>query len=257
VDRALEYTERGRARVLLDRMAAGGVDLRAGIEPAERAKLEAWERHAGARTAELQRRLTVLGARNDLSEGERARGARALSDSLGIAEGDLADVIEAWRATSPLWRGVLTAAGRPLTLDTIRARLVPPGRAMLLYQIGDERSVVFVIAPDGAGRAARVEAVPLVVDTAEARALGVAPGVLTAGALAHATGPTAPNAPNTPNTSLAALLGRAPYDRGAGEGDAMLRRLAALRRVLVPDAVWARVAHARELLVVPDRGLYT
>src|SRR5207237_10414439 len=115
-----------------------------------------------------------------------------LSASWRAADRELRDATEALRSASPIWRGLLTAAGRPVPLDTVRRRLVPAGGAMLLYQVGAARSFVFVIPPDGGrnGRPdeRRAEAVALTVSPADARALGITPGTLTAEALAHVMG---------------------------------------------------------------------
>jgi CHAT domain-containing protein len=54
---------------------------------------------------------------------------------------------------------------------------------------------------------------------------------------------------------VTALLGRPPSERSAAEQRALMDRLAALRRVLVPDSVLRRVNETREVVVVPDRSL--
>jgi CHAT domain-containing protein/tetratricopeptide (TPR) repeat protein len=251
VARAVEYAERGRARVLLDQLAAARVDLRAGTDLALRSRLEAREADSRARVAEYQRRLTLLYVQ-DFDDSERTRVDARLRDSLRIADRDLAEATQALREASPMWR-VLTAGGQSVPLDTIRRRLVPRGGAMLLYQIGAEGSVVFVVPPDDARGPvpAGVEAVPLVVSAPDARTLRLEEGALTADGLTQVLA-------GTPRSrGLTTVLGRPPAERRAADEQLLLRRLAALRRVLVPERVWQHVQRAQEIVVVPDRGLYT
>ena len=248
---ALEYAERGRARVLLDQLAAGKVDLRQSIPADVRAPLEARERNAQARMAELQQRLTLLRSRKDLAEPARGARRTVLEDSLRAAEHDFREVYEEIRNASPLWRDLLTSGGQPVSLATIQRRVVPERGLLLLYQNGTAGSYVFVVPPNGAPP----EAVPLTVGRAEAAALGVEPGALTAAVLERVLGGV--SSQTMKGEGLAALLSRAPGRPGrARTPDASMGMLHALWRVLVPAPVWQRVRAAEQVVVIPDRGLY-
>jgi len=138
---------------------------------------------------------------------------------------------------------------------TIQRRLVPAGGFLLLYHIGEEQSFLFVIPATGTP-----EALPLRVSDEDARALGVSSGELAAKVLEELLG-TAPAGGAVSPARSSALLGqlsRSPTSN-ANRAEATLSRdrLHALWRVLTPDTAWRRVRGAREIVVVPGRGLHT
>ena len=170
---ALEYAERGRARVLLDQLAAGKVDLRQSIPTDLRTPLEERDTRARARIAEYQARINGLATRRDLPDSVLNRLSAELSDSLRLADQAFRVVYEEIRNASPLWRDLITSGGRPVGLADIRRTLIPPRGLFALYQIGDERSFLFL-----ASRVGPLVVVPLTIGPGNAAVLGVRAGPL-------------------------------------------------------------------------------
>lgn len=250
VEEALEWAERGRARVLLDQLAAGKVDLRQGIPADLRGPLEEREDRARARLAEYQQRITRLRGRRDLSDEERLGRIAVLEDSLRLADREYREVYREIKTASPLWRDLITTGGRPAPLTALQRRVVPAGGLLLLYQVGREGSHLFLVPPAGA----EAEAHALEVGEAEAAVLGLDPGPLTGGALAGLL-----ESDTTGAGGLLAALGDPGERRGLGvEGGrgTPIPALEALWRVLVPEGVWTRIREAEEVLVVPDAHLH-
>ncbi|MBL0173597.1 MAG: CHAT domain-containing protein [Gemmatimonadaceae bacterium] len=248
VGAALEYAERGRARVLLDQLAAGKIDLRQSIPSDVRIPLEARESNARARLAEYQERVTRLAARTDILQDERNRQSAVATDSLRAAERDVRSVYDDIKNASALWRDLITSGGQPVPLATIQRGLVPQRSLLALYQIGEERSFLFLVPAVGAP-----SVVNLQVTAADASTLGVRPGALTVAALEQALG--APKAGGA--AGIAAVLGQAP--RGAVSAAAArssVQQLHALRRILMPDSVWNRIRGVEQVVLIPGRGLY-
>ncbi|HEX5757762.1 MAG TPA: CHAT domain-containing tetratricopeptide repeat protein [Thermoanaerobaculia bacterium] len=223
---ALATTERYRARLLQDQLAAFGIDLleRARGRPAalERRRLE-----ARSRIAALHAQLAFTRSRGDLGADRRAR-------ILGL-EKELAAAYEEYEAAVDDLQDE-SAGRRRLEGRTIGAAemqgLVPPGGLLLLYQIGEERSHLFLVpTPPAAPRAQALEV------TADAAALlGVSAGPLTAAVLRR-------------------LLEPAAGDQPAAAPDPA-RRLHGLWRALVPRDLWSQIAAAQEVVLVPDRSLH-
>jgi CHAT domain-containing protein/tetratricopeptide (TPR) repeat protein len=245
---AIDYAERGRARVLLDQLALAHVDLARDIPPGAREPLEAREGKARARLAEIQARLVFTDSRADLGAEERASLSSRLSGELDAAAREVQEAGSELRRASPLWRGLVTAGGRPAPMDAIRSKLLGPGQVLLLYVVGSERSEV-VAVPGGTARplhrTLRVEDEP-------AAALGLAPGGVGGEALARVLG-------DGRTTGLVAALGGArglARVRDARVPEDAERRLHALFQLIMPSEVWSRVREASEVLVVPDGALH-
>jgi hypothetical protein len=169
IEKAIEYAERGRARVLLDQLATNQVDLRISIPADMRAHLEKREIDTKAYLAEYQQRINKTRSRKDLPEEEKQRQIAALQDSLRIADRDYQHIYEEIKNASPLWRNLITSSGQPVALTTIQSELIPKNGLMLLYQIGKEESHLFSIPPDGL----QPEALPLQITDKTASILGV------------------------------------------------------------------------------------
>lgn len=250
-ERALEYAERGRARVLLDQLAAGRVDLRASIPDGERRRLEAAERDAEARLSEFHQRINILRGRRDLADSVRLQRIAALEDSLRGAEDEYRRIYREIRNASPLWRDLITTGGAPVALSTVRRSLLGREEVMLLYQIGADRSWLFVVPPAGPDS---LQVFPLEVSPELASELEVRRGSLTSrtlgAVLGGGDGGGGPGA-----SSVIAQLGTR---RGLGGGrvNAGVARLHALFRVLVPAAVWETLRDAAEVVLVPDDRLH-
>ena len=256
---ALEAHERARARILLDQLSAGAVNLRAGIAPDALAPLEGAERDARRRLAQAQRRLGEVSARSDLSDSARMEMTAGVESERDRAASDLQRAQESIKELSPVWRDVLSARGRPASLAEIQRELLGPNELMLVYHTGSDGSYLFVI-PAGT---AQPTVHALSVDSSAARELRLPAGPLTALGLERAMlgDPDRPAAGSAaPIATLLAMRGEEERtlasQRVAGEPGLLERRLAALSRVLMPGAAWTRVRQAQEVVVIPDGALH-
>jgi tetratricopeptide (TPR) repeat protein len=238
---AFAATERGRARALLDQLGAAGVDLRAGIEPVERARLEKQESEALADLNEARERLAVL--RGLPSASTRQAEIDTLEQRRQAAESAFQRVYEDLRNASPAWRERGLVATAP-DLPALQRDLVGPDGLLLEYVIGARESAVLVLPPPGE----TALALPLKIDAEAARLLRLPEGPLGGPDLARALagGGEAPGV-------LEQLT--APPLTGTVR-TALLRRLHALARVLVPEPLRARLGRAREVMVLPDGALH-
>ena len=221
---ALEYTERYRARVLQDQLAASGLDLFGGTAGSRLDALERRLAEAQSRIAELHKQLDFTRSRSDTQQDRGVR-IRSLEASLDAAYRDYESLDEEARNESPRWRSVKHSTVR---LTDIRS-LVPKDGFLLVYQIGDERSHLFLVppAPDPP------EVYPLEVPAEAAAFLGIPPGPLTtAGA-----------------RKLVSF-----EDSSSPTGAAQRRHQ--MWRVLVPVGLWERLRPAAEIVLLPDRGLH-
>jgi CHAT domain-containing protein/tetratricopeptide (TPR) repeat protein len=231
VGAALAFTERYRARVLQDQLAAYGVDL-FGRAQGRLAVLERRRTEMGARIAELHSQLAFARSRSDTKEDRRAR-ILSLEASLDDAYRAYETILEEAKNDNPRWRSL---DGRTVGLPEIRS-LVPEDGLLLIYQIGDDRSFLFLVPPAGPPEAHALE-----VPAAAAALLGVPPGPLTAEAagavFAFGEGKT----------------GASPSRTAASPDPSRL--LHAMWQILIPAGVWPRVAAASEVVLVPDRWLH-
>jgi CHAT domain-containing protein len=255
---AFTFAERGRARVLLDQLAAGKIDIRSSIPPDLRAPLEQREADAQAHLAEYQQRITLLQARTDIDEDERYRRIEALRDSLRMADAEYREVYAAIKNASPLWRDEITSGGRPSSLRDVQRSVVPRDGLMLSYQVGPDRSVVFVVPPSGGG----LTALPLEVGDSLAAELGVTPGPLTSSVLQAILGGDTTTAA-TERGGLFRDLSTPARDRDRGTTVAGRAQpldptslLHALWQLLIPGQLWPAVLAATEVVVIPDGPLH-
>src|SRR6185436_1517882 len=100
LDSAFEYAERARGRALLDQLAAGGVDLRSGIEPGERARLEKREADVHSRLAEYGRALEELYRQPGTAGDERTRAIEDLLSKLKTASAEFQHIYEETKNSS-------------------------------------------------------------------------------------------------------------------------------------------------------------
>lgn len=248
---AFEVAERMRARVFLDQLAAGRVDLRAGIAPDVLAPLEAEERRVAALVAELQQRAAFVAGRDDLEPDARRRELQVLDRDLTAATRELARIGEAIRRESPLWRDVVTAGGVTIDLERARAEVVPVDGLLLVYQLGARDGRVMVVPPAGRGE---VQALALEVNRAQAEALGVAAGPFGAESLAMVLEPTGTIGAPEVLEGVRGLVKIAPP--GARAVASAPGRLSALLDALVPRVIRGEIQGAQEVVVVADGALH-
>lgn len=250
--RALEYAERARARVLLDQLAAGRVDLLRGIPAEVLQPLERRRSELRALLAEHQRRLSLLSERADLSEDERRRQTAELERQIDESSREHQRVLNEIRNASPLWREVVTAGGEPVPIPALQRELTPAGGLLLLYQVGSERSFLFAVPP----APGEIRSWPLEISPEAARSLGVPAGRLTSDKLDEIL-----SGSRAAGASLVQILGTSrgslvPETELPDAGEILTRRLHALWQVLVPEDLWPRLRHASEAVLVPDGGLH-
>ncbi len=237
-DRALAVAEQGRARALLDQLAAAHVGEGA-VDPALAARSEA----LSAEMAELKEKLAYEQSRKDLPAKDRRDRVQALQAQLDTATRSFRLLYDEIRNADPAWRQV--AAEKPAGAEEIQRDAVPEDGLLLLYQVSGEGSLLFVVprAP------ASVEALPLTVARPEAAALGVPAGPLTADRMARMVAELRPEA-------AAGVRGIGGLSTSQPSGATReIARLHALWKVLVPTALWPRLTAARTVLVVPDGPL--
>jgi len=250
MEEALEYAERGQARALLDQLAVAQIDLLNSIQDKnKRISLSKRQSAAKARMAEYQQRQNVLASRKDLSAEEKSQQSAALKDSLELATKEYEQVWEEIKLASPLWQNMMTSGGQPVALTAVQQSLIPEKSLMLLYQIGKEQSHLFVIPPG----IQKPEVVPLQFTTEDTSILQVKVGPLTSADLKKIL---------LGNDSVSAALGVFSYLKTSpdllksGQEKSATARLQALRRVLVPDTLWAKLAEYTEVILIPDGLLH-
>jgi CHAT domain-containing protein/tetratricopeptide (TPR) repeat protein len=256
---ALETHERARARILLDQLSAGAVNLRAGIPTEVLAPLEGRERAARQGLAQAQRLAQEASYRPDLQGQARLETLAALDAARDSAAWELQRAQQSIRERSPLWRDVLNAGGHPASLAELQRELVGRDELMLEYHVGADASYLFVI-PSGHERPWTVT---LALDSVGARELRIQPGPFTAAKL-EAVLAGDPERPafgtGAPVAALLALAGEEertlPTQREPGAPGLLERRLAALGRTLMPPAAWRRVRGASRVIVIPDGALH-
>jgi CHAT domain-containing protein len=120
--RALECSERARARALLGLLAESRVDLRQGVDEALLARYRAMEVR--------------------LSEADRARSPEvsALTSQLHALETEI-------RRASPAYAGLTQPT--PLSVEEIRTRVLDEGTLLIEFALGEKASWVFVLGKDG------------------------------------------------------------------------------------------------------------
>jgi CHAT domain-containing protein len=127
---ALETSERGRARSMLDLLSEAGTAIREGVDPAL-----------------VQRERDVVAILN-------AKGARLLTrpndadlrQEIDALESQYQDVRAAIRRSSPKYAAI--EQPRPLTVAEIQRDLLREGELLLEYSLGERRSYLWAIGPD-------------------------------------------------------------------------------------------------------------
>ena len=247
---AIEYVERGRARTLLDQLAAGKVQLRDSIKPDLLTRLEARESEALARQAEYQQRTTLARSNKGMTEEERTAEVERLQGLLREADLEVARVNAAIKNASPLWRDTLTSGGRTIGVRDIQRFVLADGGVMLMYQIGEDNSYVLVVPQRG-----KAAAYELTVSDEAASVLDIESGALSEAALNDLIGGSADG--ESPAGIVSLLSGQSrSLSLGTGSGVQDTARLASVLQVLLPAEIRDEVMSAKEVVVVPDGVLH-
>ena len=247
---AIEYVERGRARTLLDQLAAGKVQLRDSIEPDLRTRLEARKSEALARQAEYQQRTTLARSNTSMTEQKRTANVERLQGLLREADLEVARVNAAIKNASPLWRDTLTSGGRTIGVRDIQRFVLADGGVMLMYQIGEDNSYVLVVPQRG-----KAAAYELTVSDEAASVLDIESGALSEAALNDLIGGSADG--ESPAGIVSLLSGQSrSLSLRTGSGVQDTARLASVLQVLLPEEIRDEVMSAKEVVVVPDGVLH-
>ena len=171
----------------------------------------------------------------------------ALRDSLSAADLEYRTAYREIKNASPLWREMLTRGGSPITPQLIQEALLGADEVLALYDVGVERSFLFLVPPEG-----DLLAFELTVPDSLSEVLGLEPGPLTDIALTSMIHPDTASAATT-------VLPTSPSTRSIEIGVqrwTTTDRLRALHSVLLPEEVWAAVESAERIVVVPDGALH-
>ena len=259
IEKAIEYAERGRARVLLDQLAVGKIDLRRNIPEDIRQPLEKREMKAKSKLAEYQQRITLTRSRKDLSDADRLTRITELEEGLRTAYREYQQVYEDIKNASPLWRDLITTGGKPVSLRTIQRQLIPMDGLMLIYQIGKVQSNIFVIPPKGQNP----EAIPLIVNDRIAKQLKVDAGPLTSALLQQilsgrldTTSRNRGGGTSSESEVTSLLPSRGLKRRKAAYATSPEARLHALWQLLVPNGLWETLVESSEVILIPDSALH-
>ncbi|HSK80218.1 MAG TPA: CHAT domain-containing tetratricopeptide repeat protein, partial [Thermoanaerobaculia bacterium] len=134
--KALQISERARARSLLEILSESGVDIRQGANPA------LLEREHNLRAELGQRemhRLSVLSSEDPERLAEAERRIEETLEKYRAVQEDL-------RASSPRYAALTQP--RPLDLREIRTQVLDGQAILLEYSLGRERSYVWAVTPD-------------------------------------------------------------------------------------------------------------
>jgi CHAT domain-containing protein/tetratricopeptide (TPR) repeat protein len=237
---ALIYSERRRARVLVDRLtgtksATATPEARAALD-----RLRAEKRDLEQRLGKCQGQAQALRSKPKLTKAERSELARIESNCDDIA-GDVERLGERIR-------GMPGVHGPKTVQVTALARDEP----QLLYHIGTLSSYVFVW---GAG-AADARVYSLALNTSAASTLGVPAGALTRAGLARIlTGYDEKGERSGIGITRELAESQAANAVTVRAREQTQGRLHALFTVLVPEEVWTSVRKATEVVVITDGPL--
>jgi tetratricopeptide (TPR) repeat protein/CHAT domain-containing protein len=226
---AFQAIERAHARSLLDEIGVAGADLTIGRTLAEREQ---------ARQREGELRSRIAGSEKQVAQARDA-GARArLQSELAEARAALYQHYRDERSSSPVYHNLLSAGGGPPRLSQVQRRL-PADSLLLAYLVGEEDGFVLIAGPGSA------RVIKLAIPEAEARALGISAGPLTAKRLQTIL-------VGEKNDGLVTRLA----DPSSG-AENLTSRLASLWRVLVPEAERRAIltGKVKWLVIIPDGPL--
>jgi CHAT domain-containing protein len=130
--RALEASERSRARSLIDMLGESGADVHEGADP----KLLAREK-------QITEELNAKGARLLPLAGQTSARVTELQQEIRDLEREYQEVRAAIRQTSPRYAALTQP--QPLTLKAIQSHVLDPDTLLLEYALGPERSYLWVV----------------------------------------------------------------------------------------------------------------
>ena len=132
--KALQASERARARYLLDTLKEANADIREGVGPALLQRERDTQRRLNAR-AQAQMEL--------LSRPHLEAEANAIAEEVQSLINDLQQVETEIRQTSPHYAALMLP--RPLTLEDIQSQVLDQDTLLLEYALGEEHSYVWAV----------------------------------------------------------------------------------------------------------------
>jgi len=131
--RALEVSERARARSLLETLKEANADIRQGVDAA---LLD--------REREIKRRLNAIAAQMQLFSPPHSEAqARKMTEEIQRLIEDLQQVETEIKQRNPRYATLMQP--RPLTLKEIQTQVLDPDTLLLEYALGEERSYVWAV----------------------------------------------------------------------------------------------------------------
>lgn len=132
--KALEASERARARSLLETLTEAKADIRHGVDATLLQREREIQRRLNAR-AQIQMQL--------FSHPRSQAQAEALAAEIQTLIKDLQQVETQIRQTSPHYAALMQP--RPLTLKEIQSQVLDPDTLLLAYSLGDDRSYLWAV----------------------------------------------------------------------------------------------------------------
>jgi CHAT domain-containing protein/tetratricopeptide (TPR) repeat protein len=133
---ALQVSERGRARSLLEALNEARADIRQGVDPALLTSERSWQQRLNA-AAERQTRL-LSGKHTEAQTVRLQKEVDALTSNYQQVEAQI-------RQSSPRYAALTQPA--PLTVSEIQRDVLDAATALLEYALGEERSYLWVVTP--------------------------------------------------------------------------------------------------------------
>jgi CHAT domain-containing protein/Tfp pilus assembly protein PilF len=135
--KALQASERARARSLLDILTDAGAEIRQGVDP----ELSAQEKALQQKLAGLEERRTQV-----LAEDHTEEQAAAINSEIEQVLQDYRQVQAQIRETSPRYAALTQP--QPLTLQDIQQQVLDKDTVLLEYSLGKERSYLWIVTSD-------------------------------------------------------------------------------------------------------------
>jgi CHAT domain-containing protein/Flp pilus assembly protein TadD len=135
--RALQVSERGRARSLLETLAEANADIRQGVDPQLLARERALQQQLNARAQEQLQLLS--GNHTDAQASAVAKELDALTGEYQQAEVQI-------RQSSPHYAALTQP--QPLSLKEIQTQVLDKDTLLLQYSLGTERSYLWAVTQD-------------------------------------------------------------------------------------------------------------
>ena len=231
--------ERGRAKSLLDQLAASGTDLLAGLPAKEAAVLHQRDLDAKSRLASLEQELRRNDAREDYSSEKKKREDKRLRGEIVRAREELVESYQSIQNASPAYRLAMSKQNEPVGLKQLKTKVASQQGVLLEYLLGNEAGYVLVIRSDW-----DISVFPLKVNAYQAQKLGIETGPLTLEVMKSILF-------NEQNTGILDLL------KSEKRSDDAAPHLAELWNILIPQELRPSLTNdsIKKLIIIPDGPL--